>query len=73
MREVSNAHAPDQCEEKRKMDLKSDSWNVTNATSSEPKVPDLTLNEIAARAAFSTVFTIVVILSTLLALRIVLR
>jgi hypothetical protein len=55
------------------MDPKSDSLNVKNATLAEPKAPDLTLNEIAARAAFSTVFTIVVILSTLLALRILLR
>jgi hypothetical protein len=55
------------------MDLKSDYLNVKNATLSEAKAPDLTLNEIAARVAFSTVFTIVVILSTLLALRIILR
>jgi hypothetical protein len=55
------------------MDLKSDSLNVHNATLSEQKAPDLTLNEIAARVAFSTVFTIVVVLSTLLALRMILR
>lgn len=55
------------------MALKNDSLNVKSATSSEPHAPDLTLNEIAARVAFSTVFTIVVILSSLLALRIILR
>ena len=55
------------------MDLKSDFLNVKDATLSEPKASDLTLNEVAARVAFSTVFTIIVILSTLLALRIILR
>jgi len=54
------------------MDLRSEASSARNAGSLKQKPDDLTLPEIAARVAFSTVLTVIIIIAAFLALRIIL-